>query len=234
MNIIKDVFFDLDRTLWDFERNSENALRVIYDEAKIGNHAASFEHFLETYKVINARYWKNYSEGKIDKLSLRNGRFTDTLKEFKIVNEKLGGQLNNRYLEISPFQTQLFPSTKEVLTELKNNNYRLHIITNGFKEVQFIKLKNSGIIEFFEDILCSEEVGKSKPHPLVFECALKRTKAKAKHSIMIGDDFTADVIGAENVGIRGVLFDPERKHKSKMNVDRVEHLEEIPPLILGI
>jgi len=189
---------------------------------------------MRIYRDVNAKYWRDYSEGKIDKIQLRNGRFTETLKEFKINNAKMGEQMSDRYLEVSPFQTHLFPSTKEVLTELKNNNYNLHIITNGFKEVQFKKLENSGIIHFFDDILCSEEVGKAKPHPLVFHGALKRTSAKAENSIMIGDDINADVVGAENVGIRGVLFDPEKRHEGKSGLERIDHLEEIPPLILGI
>lgn len=234
MNFIKDIFFDLDRTLWDFDKNSESALRIIYDELKLSDHSSSFDSFMTIYRDINARFWRDYAEGKIDKIELRNGRFTDTLKEFKIDNAKMGEDMSSRYLEISPYQTHLFPSTKEVLTDLKNSNYKLHIITNGFKEVQFTKLENSGIIHFFDDILCSEEVGKAKPHPLVFEGALKRTNAKAANSIMIGDDFNADVVGAENAGIRGVLFDPLKKYKGKSGLERIEHLEEIPPLILGI
>ncbi|WP_299203543.1 YjjG family noncanonical pyrimidine nucleotidase [Brumimicrobium sp.] len=234
MNIIKDVFFDLDRTLWDFDKNSESALRVLYEELKLNNYSASFEEFLKVYRDVNARYWNDYGAGKIDKTQLRNGRFVDTLKSFEVNDDKLGKTMGERYLQISPYQTHLFPSTKEVLTDLKNNNYRLHIITNGFKEVQFTKLENSGIIHFFDDILCSEEVGVTKPHPLVFQGALSRTKAKANESIMIGDDFKADVIGAENAGIRGVLFDPEKKFESNATIERVEHLEEVPPLILGI
>lgn len=234
MNIISDVFFDLDRTLWDFDKNSESALRILYEELKLGNYSATFDHFLKVYRGVNARFWKDYGEGKIDKMQLRNGRFTDTLKEFQISDDKLGITMGNRYLELSPYQTHLFPSTKEVLTELKENNYRLHIITNGFKEVQFTKLENSEILHFFDDVLCSEEVGKSKPHPLVFQGALKRTKAKANQSIMIGDDFRADVIGAENAGIRGVLFDPEKKYVKNSNIERVGHLKEVPPLILGM
>ncbi|PKR80485.1 noncanonical pyrimidine nucleotidase, YjjG family [Brumimicrobium salinarum] len=234
MNVIKDVFFDLDRTLWDFDRNSESALRIIFDDLKLENHASSFQDFLNNYKQVNAKYWNDYGQGKIDKIQLRNGRFTDTLKIFNIDDEQLGQEMNDRYLEISPYQTHLFPSTKEVLSELKEQNYRLHIITNGFKEVQFIKLKNSGILHFFDDVLCSEEVGKAKPHPSVFQGALARTRAAANHSIMIGDDFKADVIGAENAGIRGVLFDPNKKYHTNTTIERVEHLKEIPPLILGI
>lgn len=234
MNFIKDVFFDLDRTLWDFDKNSESALRIIYDELKLSDYSSSFTDFITVYRDVNDRFWRDYAQGKIDKIQLRNGRFTDTLKEFKIENALMGEQMSDRYLEISPFQTHLFPSTKEVLTDLKNSNYRLHIITNGFKEVQFTKLENSGIIHFFDDILCSEEIGEAKPHPLVFQGALKRTNAKADQSIMIGDDFNADVVGAENAGIRGVLFDPNKKYEGKSGLERIEHLEEIPPLILGI
>lgn len=234
MSLIKDVFFDLDRTLWDFDKNSEGALRIIYKENNLKNFNVSFEGFISVYREINAQFWKAYGEGRIDKTQLRNGRFTNTLRKFEIEDPKKGQEMNDRYLEISPYQTHLFPSTKEVLNQLKNDDYRLHIITNGFKEVQFIKMKNSGIFHFFDDILCSEEIGKSKPHPLVFQGALSRTKAKANQSIMIGDDIKTDIIGAENAGIRGVLFDPHKKYVENSNIERVEHLTEIPPLILGV
>src|SRR5690554_1419862 len=206
--MVKDIFFDLDRTLWDFETNSENALNIMFDEFNMEDYIEDFDSFLTHYKNVNSKFWKKYNAGEITKEELRNGRFSETLEIFQINNKKLGIEMNDRYLELSPYQTQLFPDTIEVLDDLKNQNYHIHIITNGFQKVQHLKIQNSGLSPYFDTILCSEEVGKNKPHPEVFLTALERSDAVSDDSIMIGDDFQADVIGAENVGIRGVLFDP--------------------------
>lgn len=234
MNRLNHIFFDLDRTLWDFETNSKAALVQIFDELKLADHIPTFDTFYEEYRVVNAEFWDKYSKGIITKADLRSGRFAQTLGKFSIENEQLSNELGERYIQVSPYQTNLFPGTKETLTELKNNDYQLHIITNGFKEVQFIKLENSGILNYFDDILCSEEVGVNKPNPLVFQKALERTSAKNTESIMIGDDFNADVLGAEKCGIRGVLFDPHDHHTERSGVERIQSLEEIPAKIIGL
>lgn len=234
MNKLNHIFFDLDRTLWDFETNSKAALVQIFDELKLSEHIPTFDIFYKEYRIVNADFWDKYSKGVISKADLRSGRFAQTLEKFSIKNEKLSHKLGERYIEVSPYQTNLFPGTKETLTELKNNDHQLHIITNGFKEVQFIKLENSGILNYFDDILCSEEVGVNKPDPLVFKKALERTKAKSIESMMIGDDFNADVLGAEKCGIRGVLFDPHNHHAERSGVERIQSLNEIPSKIIGL
>ncbi len=230
----KHVFFDLDRTLWDFEKNSESALQIIFDELKLNDHLDSFESFHDTYKQINSEWWDKYRYGKVSKDDLRVGRFIDALAHFDINSSEIATQLSNRYVEVSPHQTILFPHTIETLKELKSNNHVLHIITNGFKEVQFIKLRNSSLIEYFDDILCSEEVGVNKPDPLVFKSALQRTNAKSDESIMIGDDFEADILGAEKCGIRGVLFDPHNHYKENNEVQKIQTLKEVPSIVLGL
>jgi putative hydrolase of the HAD superfamily len=234
MNKLNHVFFDLDRTLWDFETNSKAALVQIFDELKLADHIPTFETFYKEYRVVNADFWNKYSKGEITKADLRSGRFAQTLVKFGIKNDQLSNALGERYIQVSPYQTNLFPGTKETLIELKNNDYQLHIITNGFKEVQFIKLENSGILDYFNDVLCSEEVGVNKPNPLVFQKALERTNAKNTESIMIGDDFNADVLGAEQCGIRGVLFDPHDHHAERSGIERIQSLKEIPSKIIGL
>ena len=136
-----------------------------------------------------------------------------------------------RYIEVSPFQTNLFPNALSLLEELKSDGYELHIITNGFKEVQHIKLTESKLIHFFDVILCSEEVGKNKPAKEVFHEALSRANAKEHESIMIGDNYHADIIGAENCGIKAVLFDPHSRQKRGTHEWHIKNLNEIPALI---
>lgn len=231
---INTVFFDLDRTLWDFETNSKTALTEIYQELKLYDFTDSFEVFYATYREINKNYWERYTHGKVSKEVLRVGRFIDTLEALGVNNQDIGIKLGELYVERSPYQTHLFPNTKETLKKLLDNNYKLNIITNGFKEVQLIKLKNSGILHFFEDILCSEEVGKNKPHPDVFNTALKRAKVNSSNAMMVGDDFEADIIGAERCGIKAILFDPTNQFKNNTNIDKINALQQISDRIIGL
>ncbi|MEJ6582908.1 MAG: YjjG family noncanonical pyrimidine nucleotidase [Crocinitomicaceae bacterium] len=228
---MKHIFFDLDRTLWDFETNSEKALNILFDQLELGQTIRSFRTFHTQYKKINAELWYDYAKGKVTKEELRTSRFERTLKKFNIDDPNLALQLGDGYIELSPYQTNLFPHTIETLETLKKEDYALHIITNGFKEVQFIKLKNSGLIDYFDVILCSEEVGKTKPSPEVFQTALDRANAKKQESLMIGDDYHADILGAEKFGIQSILFDPENKHKEGSHDWKIKRLNEIPALI---
>lgn len=228
---MKHLFFDLDRTLWDFERNSEAALRILFDDLDLGNHVKSFDSFHKTYKKINANLWKSYGAGNLAKEVLRVKRFEDTLKSFQAENQKLAEQLADGYVEISPRQTHVFPNTHETLETLKNEGYEMHIITNGFKEVQFIKLENSALIDYFDVIVCSEEVGKNKPAPEVFHHAMHHAKARPEESVMIGDDFKTDILGAERVGMSAILFDPDRTYNDRAHEWRIYSLERIPEIL---
>jgi putative hydrolase of the HAD superfamily len=230
MNHEKNLFFDLDHTLWDFETNSKNALRIIYNEFQLNEYVKHFEHFYKVYKKVNAEMWKLYGNGKITKNELRIIRFKKTLEKFNQNDPTLTNQLANSYLEISPKQTQLFPSTLETLEELKKLNYKLHIITNGFKEVQFIKLENSNLLHFFDVIICSEMVGFNKPNPKIFYHAMKEAKANPTKSIMIGDDPRVDILGAISAGMDAILFDPKNEYQ-KMKHTKIGELSELPLII---
>ncbi|MCH2230944.1 MAG: YjjG family noncanonical pyrimidine nucleotidase [Crocinitomicaceae bacterium] len=228
---MKHLFFDLDRTLWDFEKNSEAALNLLYEDLKLGDHIRSFRSFHTTYKKINADLWHQYGTGKLSKSDLRIKRFNDTLKKFDVQNEKLAIKLGEGYIKTSPYQTNIFPQTIETLTNLKNDGYKLHIITNGFKEVQFIKLEKSKLIDFFDVIVCSEDVGKNKPAKDVFDHAMHLAKAEGRDSLMIGDDYLVDVVGAEKAGMKGILFDPNKTYREGTHEWHISRLNEIPGLI---
>lgn len=223
----KDLFFDLDRTLWDFERNSEYALQFLYEKYKLSDFYPNFSAFHGKYKKINEELWNLYRYQKIKKEVLRVQRFSDTLKNEGVHDMQLANNLANDYVAISPRQTQLFPGTIEVLEDLKKENHRLHIITNGFKEIQHIKLSNSGISNYFDIILCSEEVGKNKPHQDVFHAALNLAKAKSLASFMIGDDYEADILGAKKVGMQTILFDPNKENRDRSDTVIIENLFDL-------
>lgn len=227
----KHLFFDLDRTLWDFEKNSEIALRLLFEELGLHTLIPHFDSFHDNYKETNAHLWKEYGQGRIKKEELRSERFRRTLDNFKIKDERITEKLSSGYIELSPRQTALFPSALETLNELKSEGYQMHIITNGFKEVQFIKLEEARLKPYFDLILCSEEVGHNKPSKLIFEYALQTVSAKAENSVMIGDDYEVDVVGARNSGMHAILFDPENEKSKLENLHRIQHLNELPGLL---
>ena len=204
----KHVFFDLDRTLWDFDSNSKSALLLIFKEMDLVDIFKSFDRFYNAYVAQNARLWKLYGDGHLSKEVLRYERFNATLMQFNIDNIDLAKEMGSMYVTISPFQKKLFPGTIACLEELKSIGFQLHIITNGFEEVQYVKLENCGLDVFFDVIVCSEAVGKNKPARAIFQYALKKAGCSAENAIMVGDDFRADISGALNSGMKAIHFDP--------------------------
>lgn len=227
----KHIFFDLDRTLWDFEKNSEIALNQLFHELDLHRSIDHFDTFFQLYKENNSILWKKYGSGQLKKEELRDERFRLTLEELKLNDPILVKKISDGYVELSPQQTALFPNTIETLKDLQKEGFNMHIITNGFKEVQHIKLEKSGLSSFFDVIVCSEDVGKNKPAPDIFHYSLNRANAKATDSVMIGDDFEVDVLGALNIGMKGIHFDPFKQHVSHDDTVRIQHLNELPGLM---
>jgi putative hydrolase of the HAD superfamily len=218
LKAVEHIFFDLDHTIWDFETNSKETLSEIWNEFSLNKIIGNKERFLATYQTVNAIYWKKYRDGIIDKKTVRFGRFADTLRRFKVENaETLGQEIGDRYVERGPHKTALFPFAHETLTYL-SRKYPLHIITNGFSEVQGIKLEGSDLDKYFDVVLCSEEVGVNKPHRKVFETALRKANISAAKSVMIGDNYEADIMGAKKVGMQTILFDPHKANSTSQSL----------------
>jgi putative hydrolase of the HAD superfamily len=200
---IKHIFFDLDHTLWDFETNSDIAFKTIFEKHKV---PVNLDKFLNYYRSINQQYWKLYREEKITKSDLRIGRLKDTFVKINVaISDQLIEDLSVDYIEVLPNNNELFEGAIEILDYL-NPKYNLHIITNGFNEVQYKKLKNSGLSTYFDQIITSEDAGVKKPSPIIFKFALNKASATSKESIMIGDNYEADVMGAINNGIDAIYF----------------------------
>ena len=200
---IKTLFFDLDHTLWDFDKNSSMAFKQIF---KIYDFKFSYTEFLKFYKPINHFYWKAYSENKIGKDELRVSRFQETFKKLKYNStSKMIDEISNEYIKVLPTKTFLFDGVIELLNNIKSN-YDLHIITNGFDDIQYKKIEYSGLFPFFDKIISPEKAGAKKPDPMIFNYALKITDNKPENCLMIGDDFFADILGALKVGIKAIHF----------------------------
>jgi putative hydrolase of the HAD superfamily len=205
----KHLFFDLDRTLWDFEKSALEAFEEIFKKHALSEKGIDdYTAFHHKYAAHNRRLWDLYREGMLEKEVLRWKRFYLTLLDYGIDDKPLAEAMGTDYLEISPRKVNLFPHAMETV-EYLSGKYHLHLITNGFQEVQEIKIKTSGLDHFFETLITSEEAGVKKPDPRIFYYALEKTGALPDESLMIGDDYAVDIEGARKVNIDQVFFDPE-------------------------
>ena len=223
----KHIFFDLDMTLWDFETNAHEAYCDIYTKFDLKKRGiGSIDEFLKYYFVHNDMLWDQYRKGEIKKEFLRSRRFELTLLDFGINDPLLAEDIGMEYITISPTKTNLFPNAHEILTYLKPK-YPLYIITNGFEEVQFTKLKNSKLEDYFQFVITSEEAGCKKPDAGIFEFALQKAGATAIDCLMIGDDQEVDVAGAINVGMDGIFFNPKKIRYNGFSQDEIHNLIEL-------
>ena len=221
MRTYDHLFFDLDNTLWDFKANSYRAMEITLAQKEILPKLSSFDTYFESYEQINKSLWNDYHTRKINKQTLIVQRFSQSLSAFHIYDLDWV-DLNKVYLENMAKQTELFPGTIETLTTLRERGYQMHIITNGFSEVQRDKLKNCGLAEFFSKIFISEEIQTTKPHRKIFEHALKETNAKKRKSLMIGDSWETDIEGALKFGIDQIMFSNHGLHEAPEAINSIQ------------
>ena len=216
----RHLFFDLDCTLWDYHVNSTEALHELFETYQLHELFDKFENFRETFGKHNEEVWKAYREGRIHKDTLRVLRFERTLKDYGITNFELAHKLNSDFINISPRKTKLMPGTMEVLGYLKSNHYQMYIITNGFTQIQEIKVETSGLADFFIKMFTPENIGYIKPHRAIFEYAVKSVNVRKAESLMIGDDLQVDIIGARDFGMDQVYFNPHKiPHNEKITYE---------------
>ena len=224
---IKHIFFDLDNTLWDFEKNSREALSHLFLEHNIQLHCKTeFDSFIEIYEAINHELWHLYSLQKTTKEELRYQRFYKAFLHFNYDNLNLAHLWADDYLKISPYKTHLIDGAMDVLFYLKDK-YQLHIITNGFKEVQHIKLDYSNLKPFFEHIIISEEHGFNKPDIKIFDLAQTLTASQIEECVMIGDNYDTDILGALNAQWKAIYLSDNEKENEDKNYSQINRLIQL-------
>ncbi len=220
---ITDIFFDLDHTLWDFEKNSALAFETIFANNRMDIKMADF---LLHYVPMNLKYWELYSLDLITQTQLRYGRIKETFDLLRYeVDDDTIGFLSEQYIHYLPKYNHLLGGAIEILEYLKPK-YRLHIITNGFAEIQNNKLNNAKISHYFKTITNSEIAGVKKPNPNIFKYALNLANTQKENSIMIGDCIDADVYGAIHFGLDAILFNEHQKIIPN-NIKQIHHLLEL-------
>ena len=227
MKHITDIFFDLDHTLWDFDRNSVLAFDKIF---RAHHPTIDTLAFIEIYAPINQACWKLY---QVDKMTHEELRYQRLKQSFDAMNYNISDEaidkISHDYIEFLPENNQLFDGAIEVLEYLLPK-YNLHIITNGFAQVQEKKINNSGLGHYFKTITNSEMAGVKKPHRNIFEFALSLAEVKKENAIMIGDCIDADIRGAMEFGMQAILFD-EKKNHSLENVLTISNLTELKNIL---
>lgn len=223
----RHLFFDLDRTLWDFDAAAEVAFERIYEKYGLKQRGVPSAHdFHMVYHPLNERLWELYRADQITKEELNRVRFLKPLEHYGIHDVELADRLSEDYVYWSPRIVRLVPGTMELLDYLKPK-YHLHLITNGFQEVQHIKLGGSGLEPYFETRTVSEEVGVKKPNPEIFRYALRKAGALPEESLMIGDEMAVDIDGARAAGLDTLLFNPTGAPVDGERTYEVKELREI-------
>lgn len=224
---VKHIFFDFDNTLWDFEANSKKVLHDLIAEFELEKKCqCKADAFIKTYIIVNDDLWALYRKKAITKDELRSSRFTNTMLYFGYDDLTLGLKLEDEYIARAPHQKGLVPHTIELLDYLYKK-YDLHIITNGFKEIQHIKLKTCNIGHYFKNIIISEEVGFNKPDERIFEHSFKLANTTKEESLMIGDDWDADILGPHKIGLKAIYFNRNNKDVSNNLVPEIKSLDEL-------
>jgi len=226
--VYKHLFFDLDHTLWDFEANAKETLYELHSLHALQEKGVhDFDLFFSRYSFHNERLWDRYTKGFIKQEELRWKRVWLTLLDFKIANESLAREMSVQFLEQLPNRKNLFPYTTEILDYLTEKKYVLHLITNGFDNIQHSKLKYSNLTNYFNEVITSEKAGSLKPNKEIFEFALQVTGADIKKSIMIGDNIEADIKGAISAGLDTVFVNHLRVETEVKPTYMIHHLKEL-------
>ena len=224
---VTDIFFDLDHTLWDFERNSALTFERILGVNKVD---VDLNDFLEVYVPTNFAFWKLYREEKITKEELRYQRLRSVFDNLgHNISDDMIHILSEEYIQYLSSYNHLFPNTIEVLEYLRPN-YKLHIITNGFQEIQYKKMQNANIDGYFNQVINSEMAGVKKPNPIIFELALHKANTVATKSLMVGDSLEADILGAQAVGFHTLHFNGHNEPTHDIS-QMIHDLSEIKNLL---
>ncbi|EJL71116.1 YjjG family noncanonical pyrimidine nucleotidase [Chryseobacterium populi] len=225
---IQHIFFDLDNTLWDHRKNAYLTIKNLFEKEEITlKYSIDFEEFHSVYHDINERLWEQIRDGIIGKEYLRKHRFYDTFRHFGVEDENLSEFFEEHFLDKMLYHNELVEGAVYILDYLKSKNYTLHIISNGFQEVTERKCILSGIDKYFQTITSADSVGVRKPNPLIFEYSLGLSSADKEESILIGDDWIADVVGARRFGMDVIFFDVYKENRQEENLKSITHLLQI-------
>ena len=201
----KNIFFDLDDTLWAFSFNARDTFEEMYRKYEYDRYFRSFEHFYELYERRNIELWAEYADGKVTKEELNRQRFLYPLEAVGEGDTALAKAFSDDFFAVIPTKSRLMPHAQEVLEYLAPK-YNLYILSNGFQELQCHKMRSAGIDHYFKKVVLSDDIGVLKPWPEIFHFAMSATQSELRESLMVGDSWENDITGAQGVGMHQVFY----------------------------
>ena len=231
MTRYRNLFIDLDDTVYDFSAASRESFNETYDMLHYERYFDSFEQYMSIYTPYNLELWRIYGEGKITKEELNRRRYSHPLEVVGVYDQQLADTFCREALGRIPTKGHLVPGAIELLEYLRPK-YNMYILSNGFKELQSRKMHTAGIERYFDALILSEDIGVNKPDRRLYEHALNHTSSALEESIMIGDMFDTDIVGAANIGMDSIYYNPCGKsgHAFKPTHE-VRHLLEIKEIL---
>lgn len=201
----KNLFFDLDDTLWAFSYNARDTFEEMYRKYEYDRYFRSFQHFYELYERRNVELWAEYADGKVTKDELNRQRFLYPLEAVGEGDAALAKAFSEDFFAVIPTKSRLMPHAREALEYLAPK-YNLYILSNGFQELQCHKMRSAGIDRYFKKVVLSDDIGVLKPWPEIFHFAMSATQSELRDSLMIGDSWDNDIAGARGVGMHQVYY----------------------------
>jgi YjjG family noncanonical pyrimidine nucleotidase len=227
----RHLFFDLDHTLWDFDRNSAESIAEVYETHRLANRGvSSADVFAEEFIRINRQLWIDYDRNLITHDYIRQHRFPLVLEALGINDTAGCAELNTDYLRLLPQKAHLTEAARDIL-EYLHGRYRMHIITNGFAEIQAVKMASADIAHFFEHVVTTTAAEAKKPDPHIFQYALRVSGAGVGESLMLGDNYEADVLGAKAVGLDTVFYNIKGEAVADPATYDIRHWNELKAIL---
>jgi putative hydrolase of the HAD superfamily len=202
----RNIFFDLDDTLWDHTANARDTFEAMYHEHRLSRYFDSFAHFYSLYLKRNDELWEEYGRGEVTKEELNDQRFAYPLLSVGVDDPELVRRYREGFFAVIHTKGGVKPHTHELLDYLAPN-YNLYILSNGFRELQSRKMESAGIAHYFRRVILSEDIGVLKPNVQLFNFALSATQSQASQSLMVGDNWSTDIVGAYNAGLAQAYYD---------------------------
>ena len=231
MRRYRAVFFDLDHTLWDYEKNSIETLTELYHEFGLSKRPkVALQDFVDTFDKVNSKLWANYNKGHIDRHVIADQRFKRILRAFDIRHDIMAREMSEEYISRCPEKTHLFPYAQQVLQYLYPR-YDLYILTNGFNDIQDVKLERAKLKGFFKGVITSESSGHRKPSSQIFQFSLDLANVSAGEAVMIGDNLNADIAGARKVNIDHIYFNPGKYDHDEQVTYEIDCLSQLANIL---
>jgi YjjG family noncanonical pyrimidine nucleotidase len=228
----KHLLFDLDHTLWDFERNSSDSLREIFERYDLpGLGVVSCEEFITTFSRVNLAMWKLFDQGTQPHSYIREHRFRIVFEELSVEVPACCTQLGATYLELLPQKKHLLDGALEVLDFAASRGLGLHVVTNGFDQIQTTKMESAGILHYFDQVVTNDRAQAKKPDPRIFAFTLENAGARPHECLMIGDNWEADILGAKRFGLDTVYYNPDGLTFAEVPTHDIRHLSELQYLL---